>query len=168
MTTQLFALILFLAFGTTSPPHDVPSPHPFSLTLAVPQAVPNGVRVDVTLTNISDKDIVVIQCKEPNYDYRVDVQSVGGDKVSETDLARRIKDKSLAVCSSAWRWVLKPKEAVTDEIVVSDLYRMDTPGQYAIRVSREVPEWMGSKGTVRSEPVTVTVPRTSGHERVKN
>jgi hypothetical protein len=155
--TQLFALLLFLAPGITPPSHAQPGLQPFSLTLTVPQTVSNTVRVDVVLTNISDKDIVVLQCNEPNYDYRVDVQSLGGARLTETDLGHRIKDKSLAVCSSAIRTVLKPKQAVRDEILVSDLYRIDSPGQYVVRVFRDVPEWMGSKGTVKSEPVTLTV-----------
>ena len=85
------------------------------------------------------------------------MESVGGVKVSETELGWQLSDKSLGKVCLSTRKVLKPNEAVSDEFAIHELYRMDLPGKYAIQVQREIPSWMGSKGTIKSNASTVTV-----------
>ena len=131
---------------------------PFSLALIAPQRAlgTNGkVVAKVVLTNTSDKNIIVLQCGFT--DYTVEVTGSGGAKVPETELGRRLNGKSLGLVCMSTRTVLKPNQAVTDEIAINDLYRLDSRGQYVVRVRREIPDWMGRNGTVESNSVTVNV-----------
>jgi hypothetical protein len=159
--TRSFTTTLLLGFEVLDPHISCfaqTKPQPFSLTLSVSQSVVSANAkfvVKVLLTNASDKDIVVLQCGFT--DYTVKVERIGGAKVPETEVGRQLNDRSLGRVCMSTRTVLKPKEAVKDEIVVNDLYQLDSPGQYVIRVFREIPEWMGSRGTVASNPLTVTM-----------
>jgi hypothetical protein len=156
-----YSLILFLALAMAATEQNMASgrseTQPFSLTLNAPETV--GIKeklvVKVLLTNTSDKDLVVLQCGYT--DYVVELEGIGTAKASETDLGTRLNNKMLGAVCMATRTVLKPDEGVSDEIQIDKLYRMDSPGQYVIRVQRDVPNWMGSKGTIKSNSVTVTV-----------
>jgi hypothetical protein len=155
------SLILFLALGMTAADHNMASgrseTQPFSLTLNAPETVETNARlvVNVLLTNTSDKDIVVLQCGFT--DYTVELEGFGTAKGSETELGRRLNHKLLGRVCMATRRVLGPKEAFSDEIAIDKLYRMDSPGRYVIRVQRDLSSWMGSKRTIESNSVTVTV-----------
>jgi hypothetical protein len=159
MRIRSFMMVLLLALAHPQTPGVAqPKPQPFSLTLQAPRtAVPTNARfaVKVRLMNISEKDIVVLQCGFT--DYTVGVKSIGEATVSQTDLGRQLNQRSLGRVCMSTRTVLKPNESVNDEIAIDELYRVDSPGQYVIRVRRDIPSWLGSKGTVESNSVTITV-----------
>jgi hypothetical protein len=165
MTQRLVVVILFIASGMAAASH-IPSfananKPPFSLTLSVPESVASvksRVRFDIVLANTSEEDIVVMQYDISCSGYRVSLQGIDGSKVSETDLGHRMKDPSYApVCTQGIRTVLKPGETLKDEFVLNDLYQLDSPGKYVVQAFRDVPSWMGSKGTVASNTVTITL-----------
>jgi hypothetical protein len=161
MKTRSFAMVLLLALEALGDPQICcfaqEKREPFSLTVKAPETVTTNAKlvVKVLLTNTSDKDLVVLQCGYT--DYVVDLEGIGTTKASETDLGTQLNHKLLGRVCMTTRRVLKPNEAFSDEIPIDELYRMDSPGQYVIRVQRDLSSWMGSKGTIKSNSVKFTV-----------
>jgi hypothetical protein len=89
-------------------------------------------------------------------DYSVEVRDRQGKMVRDTQLGRRLKDPGTVRISSTPLFPLKPQESLKDEISVSKLYEMSSPGEYSISVARQVPEQLGA-GVVKSNTITVTV-----------
>jgi hypothetical protein len=161
MKTRSFALVLLLALEALGDPQICcfaqGRREPFSLTVKAPETVVINAKlvIKVLLTNTSDKDLVVLQCGYT--DYVVELEGIGTARASETDLGTRLNHKMLGRVCMTTRTVLKPDEAVSDEIPIDELYRMHSPGQYVLRVQRDVSSWMGSRGTIKSNSVTVTI-----------
>jgi hypothetical protein len=151
MMLTIFGLVPML-FGASSPKPK----QPFSLSITPLQAtVRSGseVRVEITLRNVSDQQIEVLKSEG---DYSVAVRGRQGKMARDTQLGRRLKDPSTVRVSSSPLYPLKPQESLKDEISVSKLYEMSSPGKYTISVTRPIPEELGG-GIVKSNTTTITV-----------
>lgn len=130
---------------------------PFSLALSASQTeLQRGAQVDVAirLTNTSDR-ILTLLTTFAEMDYRVTVVSVDGRAVSATQYGRSLMGAGVVPTSRVFV-NLKPKEVLTDHLVVSELYEMDVPGTYEIQVQRKLPE-TPEGGPMKSNSIIVKV-----------
>jgi hypothetical protein len=146
-----------------------------------PTVVKTGteVKVEITLTNVSNHQITLAKDNAQNHGEsfnRIEVRDQKGNLAPDTRYARFLKgkvsdddkrqDKNKAVgdhgvelvndlpLDSAAPHVLKPGETLKDEIVVTKLFDLSTPGKYTIQVDRHDDE---GKTTVKANAITVTV-----------
>jgi len=131
---------------------------PFALSITGPRAsVKSGaeIRVHVTLTNTSDREITIFDTNR-DCDYQAEVVDEAGQPAIETEYRRTLKCEGPSVISRNVLITLKPGETREDELVISDLYDMRRPGHYAVHVSRKIPKDLG-QGTARSNGITIVV-----------
>jgi hypothetical protein len=113
-----------------------------------------GVRVIVTLTNVSNRD-VTLHLTSPMCDYAVEVRdSTGG-------LARDTEHKRTANCSGRTLGrnvyeIVRPNESAEDVINVSRMSDVSQPGKYLVQVMLKLPEEPGHV-VVNSNTITITV-----------
>jgi hypothetical protein len=124
------------AFGRTPRPS-------FSLTVSLPHSVVKSgsdMEVDVTMTNISHKDIEVskvVGTAEANYE--IEVTDSEGKPAAPTRYERMLRgeppatDHHSVIISS-----LKPGQTMQEFFYANQLFDMDKPGKYTIQVSTTV------------------------------
>lgn len=122
------------------------------------------IRVGVTLTNTSDKDIFLPGPCVPRADvdgFTIKVEDAQGKVPHETDLLRWRRGEPAPEPkvfttdpNSSGCVVLRPKQSSDRVFVLSSFYDLTKPGKYKIRVQRIDPT---SKVTVQSNTITVTV-----------
>ena len=130
---------------------------PFSLTIAGPEApIKNGskINVHVRLTNTSVHEITLFDTNR-DCDYRVEV-SINGNPARETEYKRALRCDETMILERNVLVTLKPQQSTEDNIMISNLYDMTTPGTYLVRVMREIPKNLG-RGTVQSNSITIAV-----------
>jgi hypothetical protein len=131
---------------------------PFSIHIAaIHNPVPSGVQITSTIANISNREItlhMVNQC-----DYSMDVRDEHGKLRPETLFKQNLD------CSHPGSLtgrniviVLRPQESTSEEVRVSELFDMTNPGEYTVRVSRNV-SVSKKDGVVKSNKIVVSVIR---------
>lgn len=133
------------------------------LTLTItpaPTEIKTGseVTVNLTLTNVSDRD-VTLEFTSPLGDYVTEVRDSTGKLVPDTEFKRKSSDPHGIHLKMSGRDIithLKPGEAWKDRIPVSLSSDMLQPGQYSVQVMWRAPKEFGG-GIVKSNTVTVTV-----------
>ena len=156
--------LLAIALAASSAMHSQASQAPFILTLSSTKKVINTAleaRLEIVLRNTSDHEFSITKANTENQaetQYTIDVRDGRGHPValSEHGRIRLNRSPTSRLTISEVVYSVKPGETLTDVAVVTELYDLSQPGKYTIRVSREIPREFG-KGTVKSNPVTITV-----------
>jgi hypothetical protein len=163
MRCTLFCAVFVLAnaaFGRTPRPS-------FSLTVSLPRsAVKSGsdMEVDVTMKNISHKDIEVgkvVGTAEANYE--IEVTDSEGKPAAPTRYERMLRGEPPATDHhSVVIGSLRPDQTMQELFYANQLFDMKKPGKYTIQVSTTV--YVGktavkdaTKVVVRANIVTLTV-----------
>jgi hypothetical protein len=131
---------------------------PFSIHIAaIHNPVPSGVQITSTITNISNREItlhMVNQC-----DYSMDVRGEHGKLRPETLFKQNLDCSHPGTLTGRnMIIVLKPQESTSEEVSVSELFDMTNPGEYTVRVSRNV-SISKKDGVVKSNKIVVSVIR---------
>jgi hypothetical protein len=172
MSVQIRSLLLVAivaAFGAKLAPSAQP---PLTITISFSDGdvvkTGSGILVFVTLTNHSDKTASSSQ-DYAGY-YTMDVKDARGISAPDSEDGRKARAHMDACRNSTKKDVcggrkfggiglisqLKPGESWHEELLITKYYDMSRPGKYTIQLERKLPEELG-KGTVRSNPITVTV-----------
>jgi hypothetical protein len=162
LTRFLFA-VLAVSIAAPSPTAEAT----FSIAIkAAQETVKSGseARVGITLTNISKRQISIFkvngngQAELAGFD--VDVRNTDGNTPPETKYHKKIKtgedaqgETSQVVVSGGYI-SLNSGESVKDEIVVTRLFDLSSPGSYKVQVEKMDEQ---SKVVVKSNVITVTV-----------
>jgi len=165
------SLILLLHTGTSSlivlaqtTPKSTKTP--FSVTISATQTVMKAgaeVRINVVLTNISDREIYINVSGGPGeLDYTVSVLDRSGHEAPETKYLRALRGEdasdpgettTLVVARSFGLRDVKPGETFRSSIDLGKLYDLQ-PGKYTIQLERIEEE---THPVVKSNTITVTV-----------
>jgi hypothetical protein len=116
----------------------------------------------VKLANNSNKTISISSFDSDSY--AMDVRDEHGNPVPETNEVRRMREERSAPANSlrgrktskGLIGEMKPHTATSETLEVNKYYDMSCPGKYTIRLTRQLPEELGS-GVVESNAITVTV-----------
>jgi len=130
----------------------------FYLTIKVEKdsvRVGSIVNLQVTITNRSSRTVSVHEGGVLE-DWVLDVRGSDGTIVPDTGLARKIKAATKGAHQRNFIARLKPGESREDTIEVSAFRDMSQPGEYKIRVQRQLPPELGT-GIVTSNTIVVTV-----------
>ena len=155
MIVRFGFVVLLLAAGLAQP-----SSAPFSIMIAAAHTeMKSGseVRVNVTVTNISNRDIG-IEMTSPFCDYVVEVRDSAGRLAPDTEQKRVQYCGADRTTGRHFVAQLKPNESVRDSIPVSALSDMSQPGEYSVQVMRKTPKDMGGV-VVKSNTITIDVTR---------
>lgn len=131
---------------------------PFTITISTPESVVRvgaDVRIKITMTNTSDRDVFYGSGTEPVVD--VVVLDGSGKQVAETPEGMKIHDTDpnrQPHSGSFVRLALKPGKALSGDRIVSNEFDMKKPGNYTILAQRKD---TASGTVVQSEAITVTV-----------
>jgi hypothetical protein len=135
----------------------------FSITIGTPNsAVEAGsdVRLDITLTNLLERDILVGKVPrqgQAEITFAIDVRDSEGKEPVETEYGSKVHGKSkgpFGLDVTVWTTRLKPGEKLQDYSILSHVYDLSVPGTYTISAHRIDVE---SKTVVKSNVVTVDV-----------
>jgi hypothetical protein len=131
---------------------------PFTITISPPESVVDAgsnVKVKITMTNTSDRDVFYGSGTEPVVEIRI--LDSDGKSVAETPEGMKIhgtEPNRQPHSGSYGRLFLKPGTALSWDRIVSNEFDMNRPGNYTILAQRKDT----SSGTVvMSAPITVTV-----------
>jgi hypothetical protein len=131
---------------------------PFTITISTPESVVEAgsdVKINITMTNTSDRDVFYGSGTEPVVEIRV--LDSDGKSVAETPEGMKIHDTEpnrQPQSGSYGRLFLKPGTALSWDRIVSNEFDMNRPRNYTILAQRKDT----SSGTVvMSAPITVTV-----------
>jgi hypothetical protein len=153
MAVCLGAALLLLAAAVAE---SVP---PFSLTITTPHPevkAGSGVRVDLTLTNNSDR-VAEFQFTGSLCDYAaVEVRDSAGNLVPDTEVKSKSDCAHQEITGANGMYRLKPNESKRDTIAVSMFSDMSKPGEYSVQVMWKAPKEFDSV-VVKSNTITVTV-----------
>lgn len=130
---------------------------PFSLTIVGPEAPVKSrseIKIHVSLTNTSAGVINMFDTSR-YCDYQVEV-IVNGNPAKETEYKRALSCEGPTILNRNVLITLKPQESTEDNLTITDLYDMASPGNYVVRVMRKVPKDLG-QGTATSNALTITV-----------
>jgi hypothetical protein len=112
------------------------------------------VRVIVTLTNQSDRDIT-LRFTSPMCDYAVEVRNIAGELAQDTEQKRTANCVS-RLTGRNFSKVLKPNQSAKDGIDISLVSDMSQPGEYSVQVMRKAPKEFGEP-TVKSNTIKMTL-----------
>jgi hypothetical protein len=129
----------------------------FSLTINTPQdtvRIGSEIRLMIKLTNTTNHDIKLIDTDQ-YCDYTVEVLGSNGRSAPETEKKRKLRC-TRPVAAKVIFVNLKPGEHYEVLVFVSDLFYMTSPGDYTLRVSREIPKELGH-GRVESNTIRIAV-----------
>lgn len=156
-------LLLLALFGLTDFSSAQNTQQPFALTIRTAQSVVktgSEIRVEVTLTNTSGRDIALTKSvgdDAAEFNYVIDMHDGHGKPLAETEHHRRVKaEDSLPITHSNQILTLKPGESLKENAILNNLYDISRPGKYVILAQRDVPQELG-KGVIKSSPITITV-----------
>jgi hypothetical protein len=155
MIVRFGSVVLLLAAGLAQS-----SSAPFSIMIAAAHTeMKSGseVKVNVTVTNISNRDIG-IKMTSPLCDYVVEVRDSAGRLAPDTEQKRAQYCGADRTTGRDFVAQLKPNESVRDSIPVSALSDMSQPGEYSVQVMRKTPKDMGGV-VVKSNTITINVTR---------
>jgi hypothetical protein len=155
MIVRFGSVVLLLAAGLAQS-----SSAPFSIMIAAAHTeMKSGseVKVNVTVTNISNRDIG-IKMTSPLCDYVVEVRDSAARLAPDTEQKRAQYCGADRTTGRDFVAQLKPNESVRDSIPVSALSDMSQPGEYSVQVMRKTPKDMGGV-VVKSNTITINVTR---------
>lgn len=133
-------LIVWVGIATAASDTSGPTQAPLSINITAADdtvAAGSEVRIEVALTNNSDKTIILMVTGVPPY--MVEVRGSDGNRSPETEQGRElreIQEKKGNIITMRVALPLKAGETIKNKIVVSDLYDMTRPDQYSVQVSR--------------------------------
>jgi hypothetical protein len=175
-------LVLFGAVSLSFAQDQKPS---FSLIISTPKStVPVGseVRLDITVTNISDHDVALTWSSPSELIYGFDIRDSKGRSPAETERLRWVRGKVAKTASgktveldssgkpkergeigeplfgvpgaAIQGSVYKPGHGHSESIVLNRMYDLSQPGDYTIQLSKKD---SATKTVVKSNIVTVTI-----------
>lgn len=152
-----FAVLITLTFlfGTNLPQG---TNQPLSLSISGPQqAVKIGseIKVRTNLTNVTNH-VITLHDRVPACDYPLEVRDESGNLAPETDYRRHLNCNARFNESRNILVTLKPHESREDEIIINQLFQLNSPGNYSVQVSRKIPKELGSE-PIKSNTLTITV-----------
>jgi hypothetical protein len=182
LRTTAPALVLLGAVCLSVAQDQTPS---FSLTIGTPKsALPVGseVRLDVTVTNISDHDVALTWSSPPELIYAFDIRDSKGRSPAETERLRWVRGKVAKTASgktveldssgkasgrdkvgepvfgvpgvAIQGSVYKPGQGHSESIILNRTYDLSQPGNYTIQLSKKD---SATKTVVKSNAITVTI-----------
>jgi len=146
---NMIKLLLFILLGLAefSSGKNV---QPFALTIRTAQstvAMGSDIRVEVTLTNTSGRDIAFAKSvgdDAAEFNYVIDMHDAHGKPLAETEHHRRVKaEDSQPISHSNQIVTLKPGESLKENAILNNLYEISRPGKYLILAQRDVPQELG-------------------------
>jgi hypothetical protein len=105
---------------------------PFSLTIAGPEApVKSGaeIKIRLSLTNTSDREITIFDTSR-DCDYQAEVFRSDGSPARGTEYKRGLKCEGTLIVNRNVLITLKPHQSTEDNLTISDLYDMRSPGKF--------------------------------------
>jgi hypothetical protein len=137
----------------------------FSLTLhplEAPVKAGTEVHLTVTVKNTSDHDLTLgFLPGTPPYEamtYEIEVRDAEGREAPPTALLRSLREHLGAGFQTNAGYVLAPGKSSDEQLDITRLYVLTTPGKYTIRVARrQNPLRKTDEGIVRSNTITITV-----------
>lgn len=164
--TLLFALIFAAAAGQSAKP-------PFSIDISGPKAVKAGapIEIKVVLTNTSDHSLDFNAHEPEELNYIPEVFKSNGQPEDYTTHGHFLANRSckpqeaeakgppscLGDYGPSVLVSLRPSGKYITYIVVTEQFRLSTPGDYSIRVSRSTAGDPEKRILVKSNMITVTV-----------
>jgi hypothetical protein len=148
-------MILPCLFGTNLPQG---ANQPLSLSITAQQQVVqigSEVKIRTTLTNLTNH-VITLHDRIRACDYPVQVRDESGKLAAETDYQRHLNCNARFAESRNILVALKPQESREDEIIINQLFQLNSPGNYSIQVSRRIPKELGPEA-IKSNTVTITV-----------
>ena len=148
-------MTLTCLFGTNLP-QGTNQPR-LSLSITAPQQVVqigSEVKIKTTLTNITSH-VITLQDRIPACDYPVEVRDKSGNLAPETDYRRNLNCNARFDESRNILVTLKPQESREDQIIINQLFQLNSPGDYSIQVSRTVPKEV-AREPIKSNIITIT------------
>lgn len=118
-------------------------------------AVNEPVVLKLTLKNVGAEERRLI-ARDGTKDYKIEVKGEHGRVPALTRKGEDSKNSDRFSISSG-RFVLTPSQERSDEISISDLFDLTTPGTYFITVTRPGPVVDGKSGRLESNKVTVII-----------
>ena len=114
----------------------------------------------ITMKNNSER-VLHFALTNPAFDYRTTVRDSRGKPVPETETYRKMRERlrnPLGVAVTTYNVLveLKPHESQSDTIEISYLYSLSQPGEYTVRLERDLPPEIGV-GVAASNTVKITV-----------
>jgi hypothetical protein len=131
---------------------------PLSLSITVPQQVVqigSEVKIKTTLTNITNH-VITLHDRIPACDYPVEVLDESGNPAPETDYQRSLNCNARLTESRNILVTLGSQESRQDEIILNQLFKLNSPGNYSVQVSRRIPKEL-SPEAIKSNIVTITL-----------
>lgn len=148
-------IILPSLFGTGLPRA---ANQPLSLSITAPEQVVqigSELKVKTTLTNLTDH-VITLRDRIRACDYLTQVRDERGNLAPETEYQRQLKCNARFTEGRNMAVILKPGESRDDEIIVNQLYELNSPGNYSVQVSRTVPRELGPEA-IKSNIITITL-----------
>jgi len=152
-----FVLVMILPslFGTSLPRA---ANRPLALSISAPEQVVqigSELKIRTILTNVTSH-VITLHDRIPACDYRVQVLDDKGNLAPETDYQRQLKCNARFTESRNVLVTLKPQESRQEEILITRLFELNSPGKYSVQVSRSIPTELGG-GSIKSNEIAVTV-----------
>jgi hypothetical protein len=152
-----FVLLMILPclFGT-SPPQV--AKQPLSLAISAPEhvvKVGSELKIRTTLTNVTNH-VIRLRDRIRACDYPAQVRDESGNLAPETDYLRSLKCHARFNESRNILVILRPGESREDEIIINQLFELNSPGNYSVQVSRSIPKELGPE-PIKSNVITITV-----------
>jgi hypothetical protein len=135
----------------------------FSVTISTPNStVESGsdIRLDITLTNVLERDILVGKVPrrgQAEITFVIDVRDSEGKEPVETEYGIKVHGKSkgpFGLNARVWSIRLKPGGTLKDYSLLNHIYDLSQPGTYTVKAHRIDAE---SNTVVESNVVTVDV-----------
>lgn len=131
---------------------------PLTLSISAAERVVHigaELKIKTTLTNVTNH-VIALRDSIRACDYPLDVRDQRGNPAPETDYQHRLKCKARFTESRNILVRLKPGESRDDEIIVNQLFELNSPGDYSVQVSRTVPKEL-ARAPIKSNIVTISV-----------
>jgi hypothetical protein len=152
-----FALLSILPylFGT-SPPQV--ANQPLSLAISAPEhvvKVGSELKIRTTLTNVTNH-VITLRDRIRACDYPVQVRDESGNLAPQTDYQRSLKCNARFTESRNILVFVRPGQSREDEIIINQLFELNSPGNYSVQVSRRISKELGPE-PINSNIITITV-----------
>ena len=118
---------------------------PISVNISTTRAeytIGEPIKLDIALTNNSDKEIAVAQSNavgKAELSYDIDVRDTTGKRAERTHYGKvlRGEDPEASIMDSQRTRHLKPHDVLGDSAMLTTIYDLSAPGQYVVRVTKE-------------------------------
>jgi hypothetical protein len=156
-----FCVVLLLVVGTFALPVSrlaKGAANIFSLAISTPrETVKTGSNIEllVKLTNDTNHEIT-LSSRNTYCDYKLEVGDSNGHSAPETEQKRTLNCSAYADAGRHVIIQLKPGEHHEDLIFMNQLFDMNRPNKYTVRLTRDIPKQLG-QGQVSSNTIAITV-----------